>query len=320
MNMHKNNRVETGDCLQLFLLRCFVAFLRYWPLKCVCGFGRCLGGVLHYLLASRRKVVRRNLEITKTALQSTGRQDILGSHQSLASNAAEALAAPVEQLSLEVFKRSFMHFLVGFRLNQVCFQITKSHVKVRGLECMIQALQAKRGAILLLGHMGPWEVLSQLPLYFKESGITAPFAAMYRPLNNAAVDLYVRKLREQFGMQLFSREDGFHKPMGFLRAGGILGVLADQKMREGTPASFFGIEVPTNPLPGLMHRRTGAPMLVLSFKLVGPQQWELSFKPVKLPEGSAVKERSQMARAANMALEAAFLQSPLDVFWLHKRF
>lgn len=298
--------------MQLFLLRCFIAFLRCWPLTCVCVFGRCLGGGLHYLLAARRKIVRRNLDIIQTALQSTGRQDILDSHH--------PLAAPVEQLSLEVFKRSFMHLLVGFRLNQVCFQTTKAHVKVVGMEYLIQALQAKRGAILLLGHMGPWELLSQLPLYFKEAGITAPFAAMYRPLNNAAVDLYVRKLREQFGMQLFSREDGFHKPMGFLRAGGILGVLADQKMREGTPASFFGIEVPTNPLPGLMHRRTGAPMLVLSFKLVGPQQWELSFKPVKLPEGSAKKDRSQMARAANMALEAAFLQSPLDVFWLHKRF
>ena len=69
-----------------------------------------------------------------------------------------------------------------------------------------------------------------------------------------------------------------------------------------------------------MHRRTGAPLLVLSFKLVGSQQWVLSFNPVKLPEGSAIKDRSQMARAANKALEGAFLQSPLDVFWLHKRF
>lgn len=318
--MQKNNKVVIGDCLQLFLLRCVVVFLRCWPLKCVCAFGRCLGGGLHYLLAARRKIVRRNLEIVKAALKSSGKEGTFGPHQPLATDASAALAAPVEQLSPEVFKRSFMHLLLGFRLNQACFQKTKAHVKVQGLEYLIQALQSKRGAILLLGHMGPWEVLSQLPLYFKEAGITAPFASMYRPLNNAAVDLYVRKLREQFGMQLFSREDGFHKPMAFLRSGGILAVLADQKMREGTPAAFFGVEVPTNPLPGLMHRRTGAPILVLTFKLVGPQQWELSFNPVKLPEGSAIKDRSQMALAANQALEAAFLESPLDVFWLHKRF
>ena len=62
---------------------------------------------------------------------------------------------------------------------------------------------------------------------------------MYRPLNNAAVDLYVRKLRERCGMQLFSREDGFHKPMAFLAAGGILGVLADQKMREAQLLTFL---------------------------------------------------------------------------------
>lgn len=308
-----------SDCLQLFFLRCFVRFLHCWPLTCVCALGRCLGVALHVVLAARRKIVRRNLEIVKTALQL---KDSGAPHGNMpkASVAAEMLTPPVEQLSSEVFKRSFMHLLLGFRLNQACFQKTKSHVKVSGLEYLIQAMEAKKGAILLLGHMGPWEVLSQLPLYFKEAGITAPLASMYRPLNNAAVDLYVRKLRERCGMQLFSREDGFHKPMAFIAAGGILGVLADQKMREGTTAAFFGVEVPTNPLPGLMHRRTGAPMLVLSFKLVGPMQWELSFNPVQLPEGSAKKDRAQMARAANEALEAAFLQSPLDVFWLHKRF
>ena len=53
-------------------------------------------------------------------------------------------------------------------------------------------------------------------------------------------------------------------------------------------------------------------MLVLSFKLVGPMQWELSFNPVQLPEGSAKKDRAQMARAANHALEAAFCK----VLWM----
>lgn len=320
MKNNINDKVVMSDCFQLWLLRCFVAFLHCWPLKCVWAFGRCFGGVLHYLLAARRKIVRRNLEVVKTALQSSDKGRQLGMQLPTFAHAVESLAPSPEQLSAEVFKRSFMHLLVGFRLNQACFQQTKAHLQVTGLEFLIQALQAKRGAILLLGHMGPWEVLSQLPLYFKEAGITAPLASMYRPLNNGAVDLYVRKLREQFGMQLFSREDGFHKPMAFLRSGGILGILADQKMREGTPASFFGVEVPTNPLPGLMHRRTGAPMLVLSFKMVAACQWELSFNPVELPQGSAIKDRSKMARVANQALESAFLPSLLDVFWLHKRF
>ena len=237
MSKDKNDKASISDCLHLYLLRCFLSFLNCWPLKFVCGFGRCLGGALHCLLSARRKIVRRNLEIVKSALQASDQGAML-INVPLSNSDPEVLAAPVEHLSLEVFKRSFMHLLLGFRLNQACFQQTKAHVKVEGLEHLDEALRSNKGVILLLGHMGPWEVLSQLPLYFQE-GITAPLASMYRPLNNAAVDLYVRKLREHFGMQLFSREDGFHKPMSFLRSGGILGVLADQKMREGTVASFL---------------------------------------------------------------------------------
>ena len=110
-----------SDCLQLFFLRCFVRFLRCWPLKCVCALGRCLGVALHVVLAARRKIVRRNLQIVKTALQL---KDSGAPHGNVpkASSAGEILTPPVEQLSSEVFKRSFMHLLLGFRLNQACFQ------------------------------------------------------------------------------------------------------------------------------------------------------------------------------------------------------
>ena len=86
---------------------------------------------------------------------------------------------------------------------------------------------------------------------------------MYRPLNNTYLDGWFKNQREASGARLFSRRDGFHKPVDFIRSGGILFILADQKMREGPLASYFGLEVATSPFPGLFHRRSRAPMLAL---------------------------------------------------------
>ena len=60
---------------------------------CLC-FGTFLGAVLHVLLAARRKIVRRNLEIVKTALQL---KDSGAPHGNVpkASTAADTLAPPV---------------------------------------------------------------------------------------------------------------------------------------------------------------------------------------------------------------------------------
>jgi KDO2-lipid IV(A) lauroyltransferase len=96
---------------------------------------------------------------------------------------------------------------------------------------------------------------------------------MYRPLNSAYLDDWILRQREAVGTQLFSRRDGFHKPVDFLRAGGVLGILSDQKMRQGPAVAYFGQEVHTSPIPGLFHRRSGAPMLALSLTTEAATHW-----------------------------------------------
>lgn len=102
--------------------------------------------------------------------------------------------------------------------------------------------------------------------------------------------------------------------------GGMLGILADQKMREVPRVDYFGQKVPSSPIPGLFHRRSGAPLFALSVATTGRAQWHLSLSSVPVPECLDLKPREPLAALCNEAIAQSLAQSPLDGFWLHKRF
>ena len=143
---------------------------------------------------------------------------------------------------------------------------------------------------------------------------------MYRPLNNTYLDDWIKSQREVSSTRLFSRRDGFHKPVDFIRGGGMLGILADQKMREGPLANYFGVEVASTPLPGLFHRRSGAPMLAFSLATLAPTRWKLTVTPVVFPADVDLSSRAALASICNRALEQGLASSPCDGLWMHKRF
>ena len=78
------------------------------------------------------------------------------------------------------------------------------------------------------------------------------FAAIYRPLDNPAVDAWVKRTRERFGMRLLSRKEGFQEAMKVLRRQGCVGLLFDQNAGlQGALSTLFGRVCSTSELAGL---------------------------------------------------------------------
>jgi lauroyl/myristoyl acyltransferase len=301
-----------------------VGTLRRMPMGLSFRLGRGVGCLLSKTLAKRRAVVRRNLEVVNACLaqkqaQARGNVEMLEG-MNVGSFAISNSPATIDDQVLEVFQRSCANLLSGFRFTRLSPEQMESHLEIEGMQHLAAVLEHGKGAIVLLAHMGAWEALNQLPRYVANHGIDAPMASLFRPLNNAYVDDMIRKQREALGTRLFSRRDGFHKPVDFLRAGGILGILADQKMREGPRAPYFGVEVPSSPIPGLMHRRSGAGMVALSMQTIGLAKWKISIRPVDVPAETDIADRKQMTTLTNKALQDALSVSPLDGFWLNTRF
>lgn len=297
--------------VQYVLARGLVTLLQYLPIRLSFKLGRGVGWLLWKFLKHRRATVRKNLEVVNA---------FAAQEQANTGGVGGQLSLHIDEQIREVFQRAGANLLSGFRFGRLRADQIKLHLEVTGVQHLSEALSQGRGAIVLLAHMGPWEALTQLQGFIAQRGIDAPLASMYRPLNNAYLDDWMRRQREALGTRLYSRRDGFHKPVDHLRGGGILGILADQKMREGPTAPYFGVAVSSSPIPGLMHRRSGAPMVALSVETVGLAAWRMVFRPVEVPLNADVASREQMAAITNQAIQASLSQSPLDGFWLHKRF
>ena len=327
-----------ANWVQFILARGLVSLLQSLPIGLAYKVGRGAGWLSWKFMSKRRLVVRKNLEVVNTWIQGQ-----MANNGLPGSDAEEARGtdfsgissgkcdSPLEirqhsSLDLEtqvkeVFQRVVANLSSGFTFSRMSPEKMDDHLKIEGLEYLKAALSETKGAIIILSHMGPWEALAHLPSFFAERhGIQIPIGFMYRPLNNTYLDEYIKKQREVSGVRLFSRRDGFYKPVDFIRSGGILCILADQKMREGPIASYFGVEVPTSPIPGLFHRRSGAPMLAFSLATVAPARWKLTVKPVAFPADVDLSSRAALASICNRALEQGLASSPCDGLWMHKRF
>lgn len=319
---------------QYVLARAVVSLLQRLPVTFAFWLGRKIGWLCWKLMKRRRATVRKNLEIVNAwmdaqsadggAMMANGGESERKNknpHHSSAITHPSSLALPLEAQVKEVFQRAGANLFSGFTFNRMSPEQAAEHIRIEGIEHLKAALAEGKGAIILLAHMGPWEALAQLPGLGKQQyRVEAPFGAMYRPLNNNYLDEWYRSQREGQGTRLFSRRDGFHKPVDFLRAGGMLGILSDQKMREGPSVDYFGQQVHSSPIPGLFHRRSGSPLFALSVVTSAPAQWRLSLLPVPVPESLDRSQREPLAQLCNQAIAGALAQSPLDGFWLHKRF
>ena len=142
-----------------------------------------------------------------------------------------------------------------------------------------RAHQAPRATVLITPHMAYWEAQTCMPLV-----LPAPFPEMgviYRPLDNAAADSWIKRARERFGMRLLSRKEGFAESLKILRRQGIIGILFDQNAGlQGALTTLFGRVCSTSELPGLLVEKFSAQMVVLYPRRLGFWRVELHLEPV----------------------------------------
>jgi KDO2-lipid IV(A) lauroyltransferase len=295
-------------CLYL-LGRSLISLLQAVPIGLAHRMGRAFGWLAWQVMARRRAVVRRNLAIVN---------DWLKADETRVRDRA-AFALPIDAQVKEVFQRAGGNLFSGFTFSRMSPAQIREHLELDGVDLLKSALQQGRGVVVVLAHMGPWEALAQLPGLGRQEGVEAPFGALYRPLNNRYLDDWYCRQREARGTRLFSRRDGFHKPVDFLRSGGMLGVLSDQRLKRGEAVPFFGVSTKTTPIPGLLQRRSRAAVLGVSIATVATTRWRMCFHRVEL-EGLDQRSRDIDARRCNAALEAMLSRSPLDGFWFHERY
>jgi len=206
------------------------------------------------------------------------------------------------------------NFLCSVKLTAMPPEKILRRVKVENIEAMAREFRAGIPVVLVLSHLGTWELFAQLMPKFV--GFVRN-ASVYQKLGNRFIDKHVRRTRSQTGLELFDRQAGFEPVIELLRSGGGVGVLSDQHAGDhGLWTPFFGRLASTSPLPALLAKRTRAALIAAGVYTIGPARWRMVFtERFDQPAASVADLTSRM----NEIIKQQIRVSPEDWFWVHNR-
>src|SRR5688572_13400194 len=246
------------------LYRAGTAIASLVPVRVLFAIGSFMGLVAWLLLPNYRRLARRNLEIAFAEEKSSGE---LG------------------RIVRRNFQNLSANLLCGVKLASTSPEKLARHVETENIDTIHRELRAGRPVILLLSHIGNWELFAQLVPHYANY---ARIGTVYQKLGNRYIDRDVSRKRASTGAELFDRGEGFHKPIELLRSGGLIGILGDQHAGDhGLWTPFFGRLASTSPLPGLLAKRTGATVIAAAVHTEGHARWRMVFTPrLDAPEDS----------------------------------
>jgi heptosyltransferase-2 len=212
------------------------------------------------------------------------------------------------------FRRLGANLLCGVKLCTMPPEKILRHVNVENIESMASRFRAGVPVVLILSHLGIWELFAQLMPKFV--GFVRN-ASVYQGLGNRYIDEHVRRTRSRTGLELFDRHDGFEPVIELLRSGGGVGVLSDQHAGDhGLWTPFFGRLASTSPLPALLAKRTRAAVIAAAVYTTGPARWRMVFTERFDHPGASVAD---LTSKINTVIEQQIRVAPEDWFWVHNR-
>lgn len=283
--MSRTTKPTIRHWFEYFAYRVFEGLINLISLRTTFKLGTFIGRLMHRFSRTRRRQVMRNLTFAFGDEKS---------HQEIA------------ELTAEVFQRNGANFLSSLKTPFLSDEELLKHITFEGIEDLDQAI-AKGGIVFVSPHMGNWEVLAQA-IFLIGRDIQA--GTHYRPLNNPLVDAVVARRRKRRGLHLFEKKTSSHRLISFVREGGTLAILADQRVgKRGQAGTFFDRPTTCSPLPHIVAKRARASLGSLACITTGTCQWKIAYKPIP----------TLTAQSCADSNEELWRSSPSDVFWFEDR-
>lgn len=256
--------------------------------------GGWLGSVAYHLVRIRRDVVEDQLRLAFP----------------------ERDAAWVRATAAAVYRHLGREALATLRLAGATAEEIAARTVTEGLEDVRRVLSRGRGAVIVTGHLGNWEIGAAS---LAAQGI--PLDGFAQMLGNPLVNRAVADARARLGMRVFDRRGAVARALRAVREGRAAGFVADQDARRaGVFVPFFGRPASTYRGPALVAIRAGVP-LFLGIALRRPDgRYDVRIEEIETdrsgPTDAAVL---RLTAAFTARLEAAIRVAPDQYFWLHRR-
>ena len=173
------------------------------------------------------------------------------------------------------------------------------------------------GAITATAHIGNWEIAGTL---WRRAG--RPMAAIYQALHNPLAERYLRARRSAiYPRGLYPKGPRLGLTMVQLAREGVgIGLVADVRELRGVPVTFFGQPATGTPLPAMLARMTGRPLLAGAVLRERGVRFHVILEEVVVPH---TDDRDRDVREATQFMHDAFERwiraHPSQWMWTHRK-
>jgi KDO2-lipid IV(A) lauroyltransferase len=226
---------------------------------------------------------------------------------------------PMEQIVDQLYVHFALNAYEMLRAPIYSSPMLEKTFEFEGWEHVDEALQRKKGLILVVPHIGNWELLGAA-IAFRGYKLHSFYMAQKENDLGALLD----HLRGHFRIRLHDRDRAGIGGLKALKSGEVLGMIADQ---DGGNLAIYGdflrhwVSIPAGPANWSL--KTGAPIIPLySLRIGRTARYRAKFFP-PLPEehGSDHEERMiQRTRRILDWMEPIILEHPHQYLWFYDRF
>ena len=285
------------DMLLLYLLRALALLLGLFPAALRNGFAIALGRIFYGIDRHHRRIAIDNLARAFGNEKSARERRCIG------------------RRTFENICRIVFEICWALRLNE---HQMATYFTLSGLDHYRNAAARGKGVILFTGHFGNWELM---PIVCHLHRIAVK--VVYRPLDTAFVDQFIKESRSRFGaVPIPARTGAMGKLYTALRRGHTIGMLVDQNegWRKGVYADLFGRRACSNPGIAILALKSGAPIVPFFLARHGDRFHATMGPPLSfVPSGDITKDVEAIVQQCNNVLEAYVRRYPDQWFWVHQR-
>ena len=294
--MARKRRSRLRDLAEYALVRGTELALRPMPRRLALRIGRALGRLACLVDRRHRVVAVENAAAALGLSPAEARGFVRRVYANVGATAVECLLLP--------------HDLRRKSIGQLA--------RVEGAERLRAALERGKGAIIITGHIGNWEING-----LAVASECGSLLSVARELDNPLLEEHLRRVRERLGQEVVDRHGALRRVVRHLRANGVVAMLIDQNQRrDGVFVDFFGRLASTVPSPARIALRYGVPVLPACGHRTEDGRTHLVRiePPVELIRTDDL-EADVVANTAlfTRRIEGFVREHPDQWFWLHSR-